>query len=85
MGAEARVTVGLHRSGQRSPTKYPLDESATNEPEVTDLTEELGVWDGKSTAALQSIYRAIALTTTLLRQPWCSLLMPISNGRQPGC
>ena len=56
MGAEARVTVGLHRSGQRSPTKYPPDESATNEPEVTDLTEELGVWDGKSTAALQSIY-----------------------------
>ena len=33
------------------------DGSATNEPEVTDLTEELGAWDGKSTAALQSIYR----------------------------
>ena len=56
MGAEARVTVGLHRPGPRSPTQYPPDESATNEPEVTDLTEELGVWDGKSAAALQSIY-----------------------------
>ena len=56
-GAEARTTAGLHRPGQRSPTQYPPDGSATNEPEVTDLTEELGAWDGKSTAALQSIYR----------------------------
>ena len=52
MGAEARVTVGLHRPGQRSPTQYPPDESATNEPEVTDLTEELGVWDGKSSGRI---------------------------------
>ena len=58
MGAEARVTVGLHRPGPRSPTQYPPDESATNEPEVTDLTEELGAWDGKPAAALQSIYSA---------------------------
>ena len=35
---------------------WALDGSTANEPEVTDLTEELGVWDGKSTAALQSIY-----------------------------
>ncbi len=37
-------------------TRYPPDRSEPNEPNVTDLTEELGAWDGKSAAPLQSIY-----------------------------